>query len=149
MKPMLWSTLILSLATFPLGAQADPGRGPRAERMARTLNLTEAQRSNIQAIREKHRPDLILRRDAIQQAQAALRAALQDATTPEVQLRNLYDKASAARFDLMLARRSVHLETQAVLTPEQRIKAAEMRGAAQARMHERMHHLRTAAGRTD
>jgi Spy/CpxP family protein refolding chaperone len=116
------------------------------EKIARALNLTEAQKASIQTIREKHRPDLVLRRDAIQQAQATLRTALQDAATPEAQLRTLHDKASTARFELMLARRSVHQEVQAVLTPEQRAKAAELRGMGQARMHERMHHLRMAAG---
>ena len=146
MKPMLWSALILALAAFPLVAQPQFGRGPRLEKIARALNLTETQKVSIQTIREKHRPDLALRRDTTQQAQAALRAILQEATTPEAQLRVLYDKASAARFELMLARRSVHEEVQAVLTPEQRMKAAELRGLAQARMRERMHHLRMAAG---
>jgi Spy/CpxP family protein refolding chaperone len=146
MKPILWSTLILALTALPLAAQPLSGRGPHAEKVARALNLTEAQKASIQSIREKHRPDLVLRRDAIQQAQAAWRAAVQDAATPEAQLRALHDKASAARFEMMLARRSVHQEVQAVLTPEQRVKAAEMRGMAQARMRERMHHLRMAAG---
>lgn len=146
MKLMLWSTLILALAALPLAAQAGPDRGPRTERITRALNLSEVQKTSIQTIREKHRPDLVLRRDAIQQAQATLRAALLDAATPETQLRALHDKASATRFELMLARRSVHQEVQAVLTPEQRVKAAEMRGMAQARRHERMRHLRMATG---
>jgi Spy/CpxP family protein refolding chaperone len=146
MKPMLWSTLILALVALPLAAQPQPGQGPRAEKITQALNLTEAQKASIQTIREKHRPDLGLRRDTVQQAQAALRTALQDAATPEAQLRALYDKASAARFEMMLARRSVHQEVQAVLTPEQRVKAAEMRGMARERMHERWRHLRMAAG---
>lgn len=146
MKPMLWSTLILALAALPLAAQPQSGRGLRTERIARALNLTEAQKASIQSIHEKHRPDLLLRRDTAQQAQATLRAALLDAATPEAQLRALHDRASATRFEMMLARRSVHQEVQAVLTPEQRIKAAELRGVAQARMRERMHHLRLAAG---
>jgi Spy/CpxP family protein refolding chaperone len=143
---MLWSTLILALAAVPLAAQPQPGRGPRMEKITRALNLTEAQKASIQTIREKHRPDLVLRRDTTQQAHAALRAALLDPATPEAQLRALHDKASAAQFEMMLARRSIHQEVQAVLTPEQRAKAAELRGMGLARMHERMHHLRMAAG---
>ncbi len=146
MKPMLWSTFILALAALPLAAQPLSGRGPHAEKVARALNLTEAQKASIQTIREKYRPDLVLRRDAIQQAQATLRAALQDATTPEAQLRALHDKAAATRFELMLARRSVRQEVQAVLTPDQRVKAAELRGMAQAKRQGRMRHLRMAAG---
>lgn len=146
MKPMLWSTLILALTALPLAAQPLSGRGPHAEKVARTLNLTEAQKASIQSIRERHRPDLVLHHDTIKQAQATLRAALLDAATPEAQLRALHDKASAARFEMMLARRSVHQEVQAVLTPEQRAKAAELRGMARARMRERVRHLRMAAG---
>ena len=142
----LWPTLMLIFVALPLTAQPVPGRGPRAERIALTLHLTDTQKTSIQAIREKHRPDLVVRRDAVQQAQAVLRTALKDAATPETQLRALHDKAAGARFDMMLARRSVHQEVQALLTPEQRVKAAEMRAVAQARRHERMHHLRQAAG---
>jgi len=146
MKSMLWSTLFLVLTTLPLSAQVEPGSGRPAQRIARALNLTEAQKTSIHAIREKHRPELVVRRDAVKQAQVALRSALQDAATPEARLRALYDKAAAARFEVMLARRSVHQEVQAVLTPEQRTKAAELRGIAQERMRERMQHLRLAAG---
>lgn len=150
MKPLLWSTLILALAALPMAAQAGPaapgGRGPRVERMARALSLTEAQKTSIKAIREKRRPDLLVHRDAARQAQMALRAALQDANTPEAQLRALHEKASSARFEMMLARRAVRQEVSTVLTPEQRAKASEMRVRFQARMRERREHLRMAAG---
>ncbi|WP_257312036.1 Spy/CpxP family protein refolding chaperone [Geothrix fuzhouensis] len=135
---------ILSLAVMPILAQ--PAPGPRDGWMARVLNLTEAQRTSIQAIREKHRPDLVAHRDKARQAQAALRAALQDPATPEAQLRVLHDKASAARFDLLLAGRAVHQEVQAVLTPEQRGKAAELRAIRQAHRQERLRHFRMAMG---
>lgn len=142
----LGPTLVLALMALPLTAQTVPKCGPRAERIALTLHLSDTQKTSMRAIREKHRPDLVVRRDAVQQAQAALRRAFKDAATPDTQLRALHDKAAGARFDMMLARRSVHQEVQALLTPEQRVKAAEMRGAAEARRHERRHHLRQAAG---
>jgi len=142
MKPLLWSALILSLAALPLTAQPAPARGRRAERIARALNLTEAQKASLRSIREKHRQELLARRDAVQQAQAALRTALRDAATPDAQLRALNDRASTARFEAMLARRSVRQEVQAVLTPDQRIKAAEWRDAAQERLRERLRHPR-------
>jgi Spy/CpxP family protein refolding chaperone len=146
MKAMLWSTLILALSALPLAAQTPQGRGLRSERMAQTLNLSEAQKSSIKAIREKHRPDLLVRRDNARQAQIALRTALSEPKTPEVQLRILHDKAAAARFEMRLTRRAIHQEVLAVLTPEQRVKATEMHVRAQARMHNRMKHLRMAAG---
>ena len=142
MTSMLRSTLILALLTLPLAAQPGPGRGPRTERIGRALNLTEVQKTSIRAIRDKHRADLILRRDAVKHARIDLRTALHDASTPEARLRALYDKASAARFDMILEQRSLRLEVRAILTPEQLAKAAEMRSHAWGRMRDRMHHQR-------
>ncbi|HEY3271573.1 MAG TPA: Spy/CpxP family protein refolding chaperone [Geothrix sp.] len=147
MKPLFRPLAILALAALPMLAQ--PASGPRKARMARALNLTEAQRASIQAIREKHRPDLMARREAVRQAQAALRTALQDPATPETQLRALHDKASAARFDLLLAGRAVHQEMRAMLTPEQQARAAGLCASAQADRRERTHHLRPAMGMAD
>jgi Spy/CpxP family protein refolding chaperone len=137
MKSLLRSALIFALLALPLAAQSDPGRGPHAEGIGRALHLSEVQKASIQAIRAKHRPDLILRRDAVQHAQIDLRTALQDAAIPETRLRTLYDKTAGARFDMILAQRSVRLEVQGVLTPEQRAKAAEM--------HEHLRRQRRAA----
>ncbi len=144
MKSLFRPFAILSFAVLPMLAQ--PAPGPREGRMAKALNLTEAQRTSIQAIREKHRPSLVAHRDTARQAQAALRAALQDPVTSEAQLRVLHDQASAARFDLLLAGRVVHQEVQAVLTPEQRARAAELRATRQAHRQERRRHFRMAMG---
>jgi len=134
MKPLLWSTLVLTLAALPLAAQPAPRRPGR---IAQALNLSDAQRASIRSIREKHRPELRLRQDAARQAQAALRTALREPATPEAQLRTLHDKASAAQFEMLMTRRTVRQEVRAVLTPEQREKAAELRGMARERMRER------------
>ena len=143
MRPLLWTALTLTLAALPLGAQGGPRReGPRAERIAQALRLTEVQKASIKALRRQHQPDLLRRREAAQQAQQALRMGLQDMSTPEAQLRPLFDRAAAARFDLLLARRALQKETQALLTPEQRLKAAELRGFAQGQLRERMRGLR-------
>lgn len=133
MTSLLRSALMLALGMLPLAAQPGPDRGPRMERIGQALHLTEVQKASIRSIRDKHHQDLILRRDAVRHARIDLRTALQDAATPETRLRTLYDKASAARFDMILARRSVRLEVQAVLTPEQRALASEWRERAQAR----------------
>ena len=137
MNPLLRSALILLVTALPMAAQTGPGF-PRAQRIAQALNLSEAQKTSIRAIREKHRPGLVSRRDAARQAHLALRTALQDANASDATLRALHDKASAARFEVLLAQRSVHHEVEAVLTPEQRLKAAELRGAAQERIRARM-----------
>ncbi len=127
MNTLFRSTLMLALMALPLSAQPGPDPGHRAQRIGRNLQLTEAQKISIQSIRAKHRTELVQRRDAVQHARIDLRSALQDPGTPEPRLRALYDRAAAARFDLILARRSVRLDVESVLTPEQRAKAAEMR----------------------
>ncbi len=157
MTPLTRSLAVLAFSVFPLLAQpgvempgpgSGLGSGPRGGRMARALDLTEAQKSSIHAIHEKHRPEMAARRETARQAQTALQTAFREAATPEAQLRALHDKASAARFEMMLAGRSIRQEVDAVLTPEQRAKAADLRGTAQAHRRERMHHLRKAAGMT-
>ena len=140
MKSMLGVVLAFTLVAFPQSAQASPLPGARAERLIRDLGLTEAQLASIHAIREKHRPDLLLRRDAARQSGLALRTALGDVATPRPRLQSLHDQASAARFEWMLARRSIRQEIRAVLTPEQRERAAELRGLAQARRREHLRH---------
>jgi Spy/CpxP family protein refolding chaperone len=142
MNALSWPTLALAILALPLTAQSEPAPGPRAGRIAQALHLTDAQRAGLQAVRAKHRPELQARRETTRGAQAALQAALADAGTSAPQLRALYDQAAAARFDLLLARRSARQEALALLTPEQRLQAAEMRGAAR----ERLRHLRAAAG---
>jgi Spy/CpxP family protein refolding chaperone len=134
MTTLLRSTFIAALALLPLAAQPAP-RGPRTEGFQQALQLTEAQRTSLRAIREKRRPDLTAKRDAVQHARIDLRSALQDLSIPEARLRALYDKASAARFELVLARRALRLELRSVLTPEQQARAAEMRHLARAGAH--------------
>ncbi len=142
MQRILPSILCLALGVLPLGAQGVRGTG----HLARALNLTPTQKTSIQAIREKHRPDLAQRRESAKLARVALRSALQDATTPEAKLRSLHEQASAAHFNLVLARRSMRQEVQAVLTPEQRLKAADLRAAAQLKRRERLQQQRLANG---
>jgi periplasmic protein CpxP/Spy len=137
MTTLLKTTLFTALALLPLAAQPAPERGPRGEGIQQALHLTEAQRTSIRAIREKRRPDLAARRDAMLHARIDLRSAMRDPATPEARLRTLYDKASSARFELLLAQRALHQEVRAVLTPEQQARAAEMRQAARAGMRRR------------
>lgn len=145
MKTLPSAALLLALLALPLAAQSGPGRGPRLERISQALQLTEAQKASILTIREKHRPALITRRDAVKHARIDLRTALKDPAIPDAQLRTLYDRASSARFELILAQRSLRREVQAQLTPDQQSRAAELRGVARARMTEGVRHRRRSA----
>ena len=63
MKAFSCSTLALALLALPLTAQQGPNPGRQGHRMAQALQLTEAQKISIKAIRDKHHPDLVFRRD--------------------------------------------------------------------------------------
>ncbi|WP_243316937.1 Spy/CpxP family protein refolding chaperone [Geothrix paludis] len=135
---------VLALTVLPVLAQ--PAPRPGDGRIGRALALTDAQKTSIQAIREKHRPDLAAQRNAAREAQAAFRAALRDPATPEAQLRLLHDKAASARFGMLMAGRAMRQDIQAVLTPDQRAKAAQLREEARFRRRERLRHFRMAMG---
>ena len=147
MKRLLGPSLLLLLGTLSLTAQAPPppppapqagpqegwGHGRQAERLGRFLKLTDAQKASIKAIRDRHKAELTQDRTTEQSARVALRTAMKDGAATPAQLRPLFDKAAAARFDLLMAQRATHQEVLAVLSPEQREKAAELRGRMEGR----------------
>lgn len=127
---------LLTLSLLPLCAQGREARARAAQgpqRIARQLDLTEAQQGKIAEIRSRHQAQLQTHRQATQEAQRGLRIALKDPKTPVSQLKQLHQRAAEARFDLQLTRRAQRQEIAAQLTPEQREKAAALRGFARGR----------------
>jgi len=97
------------------------GRGPMGEgRGLRGLNLSEAQQTQVKTIHDKHQAAFKAKGETAQAAHKALRDAMADATTDATTLKTLHDKASAARFDLLLEHRAVRQEILPLLTAEQR-----------------------------
>ncbi|HJV90651.1 MAG TPA: Spy/CpxP family protein refolding chaperone [Holophagaceae bacterium] len=139
--------LILTLATLlPLAAQQPtpqdgPHPGRQGQRLARALQLTSDQQTKIQALRSSQFTANAAKRQAAQEAHAALAKALQDPATPEATLRDLHQKAADARFQLLLARRADLAQVRALLTPEQREKAAAILARHRDRMRGRMMRL--------
>lgn len=158
MKTLSAMSLALTLALPVAAQQAEPAPAPRPQRpgpmagpmgrmghgpamaqqrMAKALNLTEAQKASLKGIREKFQPLVAQQRDLHRKAQQALREALRAEKTSEGEIKALYDKAAALRFDLLMAQRKLRAEMAAVLTPEQRTKAVAIRafmaGEAQGR----------------
>jgi len=131
----------LSLATLlivalPLAAQR-PGlhKGPRGMEgpVFAGLNLTEAQKAQFKAIREKHQASLEAKRKAAQEAGEALRAAMRNPAASESELKSLHERASAARFELAKEHRAMRLEHQALLTPEQKAELEKRQAERQER----------------
>lgn len=114
----------------------------RAEKMAQHLKLTADQKAKIKAIREKHQDQLKGRREAAQQSRKAFFEAAKAPETSVDQLRKLHQAMSDNAFEMMLTQREMRLETRQVLTPDQREKAAEVRGRMAEHMKMRREQMR-------
>ena len=133
------STLTFALATLlatPLAAQGQPrhggpwmGRRPEAGpmMMMRGLHLTEAQKADMKALATKHREAMKPKQQVAKAAQKALHEAMINPATTTEQLKALHDKAGQAQFELALGRRAMMQASLALLTPEQKAKAEQMR----------------------
>jgi Spy/CpxP family protein refolding chaperone len=151
---LLASLLALSLAAQepgpagPRGPMPGPGMAGRAKAaenmafMAKHLNLSDQQKTQMKEIHQKHREGIQTRQKAAMEAREALRKSAQDPAASTDTLRKLHQAAADRQFDLMLERRSVKLETRALMTPEQRAEADRLRSFAEERRQFRMEHMR-------
>lgn len=132
---------LLLVAALPLAAQRPgrgtfgPHRGMGAPAFA-CLELTENQKAQMKAIAEKHQATMEAKRQAAQEAGQALRNASMNAATSDAELKALHDRASAARFEVMQARRALRQEHQAVLTADQKAKLEKLQAERQEGMKE-------------
>ena len=123
---MIRRTLItLALAGGALWSQ--PPGPPPPHMMFKALGLTAAQDQAVKAILDKHRPAESTLRQAARDKDEALRAAMDDPAATEAQLRALHAALSEARLQELLDHRSLALEINALLTPDQLAKAKAMR----------------------
>jgi len=135
---------LAALIAAPLAAQGHPrggpGMGPRSEAgpflMMRGLNLTEAQKASLKAMAEKHREAMKPKHEAAMAARKAFHDAMLDSAKSVDQLKDLHEKASQAQFELALDRRAMMQEAMALLTPEQKAKAEQLRAEHQKRWAE-------------
>ncbi|HJW07990.1 MAG TPA: Spy/CpxP family protein refolding chaperone [Holophagaceae bacterium] len=134
-RALLFSACVLLPRQTPDPA---PKPGPRMERLARKLNLTEDQRTRIQAIRQRQRAQMQTRQPDMKARRLALRDALKDPKTSEAELRRRFDAVNDLRFQMLLAGRQTRQEIRSVLTPEQQAQADALREQFRARVRARM-----------
>jgi len=136
MKPLAFAALALGVTMLPGFAQE--ARNPRTrpgdvqERMLnhldRALNLTDAQKASAKEIRAKHKDGMEAKRKAAQDARTAFTEGLGRTETSADDLRKLHRAMADAQFELLLDHRQMRQEFHAILTPEQREKAARLEG---------------------
>jgi Spy/CpxP family protein refolding chaperone len=149
MKPLVLAALALGICAAPAQAQDAHRPRPRMEdmqqriqdRVAVALNLTDAQKGSFAEIRAKHKAALDSRRAAAQAAHKAFAEAMKSPDAKPEDLRNLHRAQADAAFELLLEHRAQRIEFRAILTPEQREKAAKLEGRMEGRMEgmRRMH----------
>ena len=134
MKPLAIAVLALGVTMLTAFAQQAPEVRPRPEaprqklqdRLDHALNLTDAQKASVKEIHARHQGALEAKRKAAGDTRRAFGEALRKGDTPAADLKKLHAAMADANLDLLLEHRAQRQEVHAVLTPEQREKAARM-----------------------
>jgi len=103
----------------------DFDRGERAERLIEELNLTEAQVSQIRAIREGARDEMQALHSNLRDQREVLHDLMASEAT-ENELRAQYDTVQSRHQEVADARFENMLAVREVLTPEQRAELSEL-----------------------
>jgi Spy/CpxP family protein refolding chaperone len=108
------------------GGPGGPGHG--MARLADELDLSEEQREQVRGIlKSYHEGELGETMEAMREAREGLRDVVHDSSATEDQVREAVAPIATLEEKLALLQHQVSLEIDAVLTEEQRAKAAELR----------------------
>lgn len=115
--------------------------GPlHALQLADELGLSEAQRRDIQRVREDMLAEAVPLGEAYLDAEAAIEAAFRRGDVTAEELRALLDRAHEVEEQLRFVHLDAHLTTRALMTPQQVMKYDELRGyAGEHAQHEESH----------
>jgi len=108
------------------GQHGATGPGKRIDRMAKKLNLTEAQQEQMQAILASERDTVKPLRHQLAVNRLNLRKAIEAEPFEEATVRALAESQNKARIELVVSRARAKSQIYALLTPEQRELAKEL-----------------------
>ena len=139
MKKSILATLGIVAITGALAA-VNPvaARGPheggglfapsfKMARMARHLDLSDEQRTQVKVIRDSTRPEADRFADAMLENREAMKRLQQSGAFDEAQVREVAERRGALIVEMTVLKARVHSQIQAILTPEQRERMQEMR----------------------
>ena len=104
------------------------GKGFNVERMSNRLNLTEEQRTQVQAIVDGNSEQMTDLRTRMQQNRETMRQLVQQTPFAEEEIRELADEQGDLKADMIVLRAQQRSEINAILTDEQRAQMENMRG---------------------
>jgi len=119
------------------GHRHDGPRGERWQRMVEGLDLTEAQRADIQDLVAKNREEVRSLMDDLLAARKDMRAAVSAPTVDEREIRKTSERLVKAQTAMALKRARLASDIRAVLTPEQQKQLEAKRAAMRDQMRER------------
>lgn len=102
-------------------------RGMMKGRIARALDLTDAQRQQIRALHEAERERTATQRDQLRELRRAMSDATKAGAFNEAQVRSIAQQQAAIATELKVSRARIQSNIyNTVLTPEQRVKVDEL-----------------------
>jgi len=143
------AVVLVSGTAFAQQAGVDPVRG-RGGRMAggpaamlplRQLDLTDAQRTQVQQLVERHRAEVRPLVERLRTATETQRQAMEVVPADEGRIRTAMEQLAQVQADLAVQRARLHSEIVALLTPEQQQRLAQLRAEGAARMQQRRERL--------
>lgn len=130
-RKMALMGMIASLG-LAMPAMASPGgeqgmqRQQAGERMAEALNLSDAQKQQIEAIRSEAKPGMKSLGDAMRANREALRKLNPDDAKYMSEVERLAAEKGSLVQQMVIAHAKMRASIHQVLTPEQRVKAQEL-----------------------
>jgi periplasmic protein CpxP/Spy len=135
----LLATGVVAFAQGPRGGRGrGDGFGPGGLGIPlRQLNLTEAQRTQLEQIREQHRADMDSAMKKLATARQAQRAAIETVPADEAKITSLTQDLTQAEVDVAIQSARLNTAAWGVLTEAQRAEVTKLRAERQARAGER------------
>lgn len=118
-----------------MGGGLPPLAGKHAERLYKRLNVTEAQKAQLQALFQFHRDEMSQSKEAHQALHQDMKALLRQPTMDEAALQALRTRMLAHHQDMAAKRWDLGVSMARVLTPLQRQQLADMMDKREARAH--------------
>jgi len=138
--------LLVSGLAFAQGPRGGPGgRGGRGDAFGpgglgiplRQLNLTEAQRTQLEQIRDQHRADMESATKKLAAARQAQRTAIESVPADEAKITSLTQGMTQAEVDVAIHTARLNTAIWNVLTEAQRTELTKLRAERQAQGGER------------
>jgi len=112
-----------------MGAEHRKGdRGFNVDRMAKKLNLTDDQRTQIEATVEASKQQMSDQRDKMQANREQLKELTQQSPLNEAEVRRVADAQGDLKADMIVLRAQQRAKINTVLTDDQRAQLEDMRG---------------------